>query len=135
MYHKDRAKVVKKKWITQTNHLKFHFFLRNILVDTCFFLDRSTPYTNTLAKRSLDQLPVALFVKLVENYLHSLKIQRTSPNWSPRKFLICGESGGSRRLMTWASFFATGLPNASAMLLNKVVYVVVNSLIFTDCYC
>ena len=33
----------------------------------------------------------------------------------PRKFLICGESGGSRRLMTWASFFATGLPNASAM--------------------
>ena len=28
---------------------------------------------------------MALFVKLVENYLHSLKIQRTSPNWGPRE--------------------------------------------------
>ena len=38
----------KKKWITQTNYLKFHFFLRNILIDTCFFLLIAlhlTPYT------------------------------------------------------------------------------------------
>ena len=32
-----RCKSSKKKWITQTNYLKFLFFLRNILVDTCFF--------------------------------------------------------------------------------------------------
>ena len=31
---------------------------------------------------------------------------------SPRSSWLSGESGGSRRLMTWASFFATGLPNA-----------------------
>ena len=33
--------------------------------------------------------------------------------WGPLKFLICGESGGTSRLMTRASFIATLLPNAT----------------------
>ncbi len=45
-------------------------------------------------------------------------LRRTFRRSGPRKFLICGESGDSRRLMTWASFFATGLPNASGIVVG-----------------
>lgn len=39
-----------------------------------------------------------------------------------RKFVICGKSGGCRRPMAHASFFAIGLPNASVETFDLLIF-------------
>ena len=70
----------------------------------------STPYPQKCFLLRLGFLKrLTPFLKRLTQFLKSL----LSLYWGPLKFLICGESGGTSRLMTHASFIAILLPNAS----------------------